>query len=79
MKFALIALLSAQAAAFAPSPSYVSRPSMALFGRVDTSGMVEAALAASKEFGPTSKEAQVAWDQVEEVDASDNTCVMCAF
>jgi len=73
MKLAVIALLFAQAMAFAPSRPLMARPAIALFGRVDSSEMIEAALAASKEFGPTSKEARVAWDQVEEMDASDNS------
>ena len=79
MKLAVIALLFAQAMAFAPSRPLMARPAIALFGRVDSSEMIEAALAASKEFGPTSKEARVAWDQVEEMDASDNRCVLRAY
>lgn len=40
--------------------------------RVDSSDAVKAALEASKKYGATSKEARVAWDIVEEMDASDN-------
>lgn len=36
------------------------------------SDAVEDALDASKKFGPTSKEARVAWDIVEEIRARDN-------
>merc|ERR1712008_656148 len=39
---------------------------------------IEAALAASKEHGPTSKEARVLWDIVEEMDASDNSAAFKA-
>jgi len=41
--------------------------------RIDSADAVTAALAASKEFGATSKEARVAWDIVEEMDAGDNS------
>ena len=44
--------------------------------RVDTTEAIQEAIqeamAASKKFGPTSKEARVAWEAVEEMDASDN-------
>ena len=40
--------------------------------RHDSSDEIKEALRISKEFGPTSKEARVAWDIVEEIDASDN-------
>jgi hypothetical protein len=40
--------------------------------RVDTSSLVEEALKVTATYGITSKEAQVAWDAVEEADASDN-------
>jgi hypothetical protein len=70
MKLSLIALLTGYASAFAPSP--MGKASTALFERVDSSAAVQAALEASKKYGPTSKEAAVAWDIVEELDASDN-------
>ena len=41
--------------------------------RPDTSEYVAAALEASKKFGATSKEAQIAWEIVEEMDSSDNS------
>ena len=41
--------------------------------RVDTSDAIQEAMAASKKFGPTSKEARLAWESVEEMDASDNS------
>lgn len=40
--------------------------------RPDTANLVEDALKISATFGLDSKEAAVAWDAVEEVDASDN-------
>jgi hypothetical protein len=40
--------------------------------RPDTANLVEEALKISATFGLDSKEAAVAWDAVEEVDASDN-------
>jgi len=40
--------------------------------RPDTSTRVEEALKITASFGIDSKEAQVAWDIVEEMDASDN-------
>ncbi|CAJ1934398.1 unnamed protein product [Cylindrotheca closterium] len=41
--------------------------------RVDTSELIEEALAASKKYGASSPEARLAWEVVEEIDASDNT------
>jgi len=69
MKLILIAALATSAAAFAPSQS--GRNSVAL--RAAGSAEIEAALAASKKYGATSKEARVLWDIVEEMDASDNS------
>lgn len=74
MKLFLIAALVSSTAAFSPVAPATGRHS-ALFSAVDSSDAVKAALAASKEFGPTSKEAALAWDIVEEMDASDNRCV----
>jgi len=50
----------------------VSSPSSVLKARPDSSEEIQEALRISKEFGPSSKEARVAWDIVEELDASDN-------
>jgi hypothetical protein len=65
-------------AAFAPalisSRCRSSPQSMALAASATTTA-IEAALAASKEHGPTSKEAMLAWETVEEMNASDNRCV----
>ena len=79
MKLFLITALLSSATGFTPAvPVAGRRQSMALFGSVDSSQAVKAALAATKEFGPTSKEAALAWDIVEEMDASDNRCV-CVY
>lgn len=42
-------------------------------GRPDTTHFVAAALEASKTYGATSKEAQIAWETVEEMSSSDNS------
>jgi len=51
----------------------VRQPSAAL--RPDSAAAVEEALRITASFGITSKEARVAWDIVEEMDASDNRYV----
>jgi pantoate kinase len=60
---------------FAPSAFGVVRTKALtqMWERPDASKLIEAAMAASKEFGATSKEARLAWEAVEEVDASDNS------
>mmetsp|Transcript_12044 Transcript_12044/g.25425 ORF Transcript_12044/g.25425 Transcript_12044/m.25425 type:complete len:202 (+) Transcript_12044:201-806(+) len=72
MKLISVAILASTASAFAPSTSHGGR-STALFGRVDSTGAIEAALEASKKFGAASPEAALAWEIVEELDASDNS------
>ena len=57
----------------------VSNPSSSV-RRPDASTAVEEALKITAAFGVESKEAKVAWDIVEEMDASDNRCVsVCVF
>jgi len=69
---ALVLAVAAAVDAFSPSPIGV-RKSLRLYNvRPDTSDYVAAALEASRNFGPTSKEARLAWEKVEEMDASDN-------
>jgi len=46
------------------------------FARTDSSKAVADALRISKEFGASSEEARVAWDIVEELDASDNSAAV---
>ena len=60
--------------AFQPGRPFSFRTSTRLpVTRVDASEAIQAALEASKKFGPTSSEARVAWDTVEEMNASDNS------
>lgn len=76
MKFSLVlsAILANSASAFAPHSNFgVVRSTQLFNSRIDSSDAVAAALAASKKFGATSSEARVAWDIVEEMDASDNS------
>lgn len=49
-----------------------SFPYVVMMVRPDSSQEIQEALRKSKEFGNDSKEARVAWDIVEEIDASDN-------
>lgn len=60
------------AAFLSTSQSTFHHPSVVMLARRDSSKEIEEALRISKEFGPSSKEARVAWDIVEEIDASDN-------
>lgn len=76
MKLAFsLSLLLVSAEAFAPA-TFGVRPQTQLFERPDSSTLVEKALAASKEFGPASVEARLAWEDVEEMDSSDNSAAM---
>jgi len=50
--------------------------SVQLRSRPDSSAAVAEALRVSKEFGSTSKEAQLAWETVEEMDAADTSPAM---
>lgn len=77
MKLSLAFLLfAASTEAFAPA-TFGVRSMTQLASRVDSTSLVDEALAASKKFGASSKEARLAWEAVEEVDSSDNRCV-CA-
>ena len=64
--------------------SVSNNPNNNMAVRPDASSAVEEALKITAAFGIGSKEAKVAWDTVEELDASDNRCVlvipkMCPF
>lgn len=64
---------STLASAFmAHQPSFVVSKTQLSAVHPDATAAIEAAVKASKNFGPTSPEARVAWDIVEEVSASDN-------
>ena len=41
--------------------------------RGDSAGAIATATEASRDFGATSKEARIAWETVEEINASDNS------
>ena len=41
--------------------------------RGDSAGAIATAMEASRDFGATSKEARIAWEIVEEINASDNS------
>lgn len=73
MKLSVTLLLATtSASAFvAHQPSFVSKTQLSVV-HPDASAAIEAAVQASKNFGPTSPEARVAWDVVEEISAADN-------
>lgn len=73
MKLYLSILFIQSAAAFAPAATtkaFVSQTALAM-SRPDASQAIKEAMAASKKYGATSKEAMIAWDIVEEMDSSD--------
>jgi hypothetical protein len=80
MKFSIATLLVVSASVaegFSPALFGIRSPTTTQLSatRVDSSALVKEALAASKKFGPASVEARLAWEAVEEVDASDNRYV----
>lgn len=81
----LVLIYALETMAFAPQRHAFSlRPTpvvgnSALYERPDASAAIAHALEMSKEFGPTSKEAALAWDIVEELDSSDNRFVFSAL
>jgi len=85
LSLALVSLMAAASSAFViPSTTSMRSARMQLAAsavRPDASAAIQAALEASKKYGPTSPEARVAWDAVEEMDASDNryVCFLPAF
>lgn len=73
---AAVAVAAPGVSAFAPSTVGIRSSSPAVIlqnARVDTSDAIQEAMEISKMFGPTSKEAALAWEAVEEMDASDNS------
>jgi hypothetical protein len=73
MRLTVCALLIASSQAFVGLMPFGLRKSTQLYTtRPDTSKEVQAALEASKKYGPTSKEARIAWEAVEEMDSADN-------
>ncbi|CAB9507090.1 expressed unknown protein [Seminavis robusta] len=76
MKLSLsLAFLAATAVhGFAPSTvGFRATTSLKSVDRPDASAAIEAAMAATKEFGATSTEARMAWETVEEMDAADTS------
>ncbi|KAL3817616.1 hypothetical protein ACHAXA_006505 [Cyclostephanos tholiformis] len=71
MKLLLVAALITSSAAFAPAP--IARRSVVSLLESASATAIEAALEASKTHGPTSKEARLLWEVVEEMNASDNS------
>jgi len=69
----LLVATSTASAFFAPFPAHFSR-FISLHGtsRPDATDAVKEAMAATEKYGPTSNEARVAWDIVEEMDSSDS-------
>ena len=72
MKISALLLLIGAAATSAFVPGTSLRASTSLAARADATSAIQEALEASKKYGATSPEARVAWDIVEEIDASDN-------
>jgi hypothetical protein len=74
--FAAVAAASS-ASAFMPASIQQKRSTAFVLSgtRVDSADLVKEALEISKKFGASSPEARLAWEAVEEVDASDNRYV----
>jgi hypothetical protein len=68
----LFLLQAVSCSAFVQQPSH-KKTSVILLNRIDSSNAVAEAMRITKEKGATSSEARVAWDIVEEMDASDNS------
>lgn len=62
----------ASSQAFMSNPLKRSSGTTLMASKDSDSSAVKEALEASRKFGPSSKEARVAWDIVEEIRASDN-------
>jgi hypothetical protein len=77
MKFTIASVfaLAATAQAFVPASHFSTTSSTTLFAevRVDSSELIQKAFAASKKYGPSSVEARLAWEAVEEVDSADSS------
>jgi len=76
MKLILASIILASTQAFAPNAvPFLSRQGVAfaLHSTLSSEEAIQDAMRLSKEKGATSSEARVAWDIVEEIDASDNS------
>ena len=56
-----------------PKAARATASTMILMAHPDSADLVKEAMKVTEEFGATSTEARLAWETVEEVDASDNT------
>lgn len=70
-----ILLIASEASAFSSPHHCTVVRQTACYGTVrpDASEAIEHALQVSKKYGPTSKEARLAWDTVEEMDSNDSS------
>lgn len=73
MKLLLLSTILSSAAAFAPQMGGGHIRTSLAAASADES--IQKALDASKKYGATSVEARLAWETVEEINASDNRCV----
>eukprot|EP00535_Pseudo-nitzschia_heimii_P001298 CAMPEP_0197179074 /NCGR_PEP_ID=MMETSP1423-20130617/4141_1 /TAXON_ID=476441 /ORGANISM="Pseudo-nitzschia heimii, Strain UNC1101" /LENGTH=400 /DNA_ID=CAMNT_0042628929 /DNA_START=132 /DNA_END=1337 /DNA_ORIENTATION=+ len=81
MKFSIAATAAVAAiAAVSPAAAFTAKlsprtsySSTRLAARVDSSELVQAAMKITEKYGKSSSEARLAWETVEEVDASDNS------
>lgn len=69
-----LSLINETYSAFIPTAKHACKCTspFLMMTRPDSSNEIKEALKKSEEFGPNSREAKVAWDIVEEIDASDN-------
>jgi len=75
MKLAAVLALAAfpSSLAFVVKTPSSSSPSALYNSRVDTSELIKKAMEATKKYGAASPEARLLWEDVEEMDASDNS------
>lgn len=73
MKFLVSSILLTSTVAFVPCTRLPRFGTSLGLERGDSSEAIAEAMEASRKFGPTSPQARVAWDIVEEINASDNS------
>eukprot|EP00980_Cylindrotheca_fusiformis_P007699 scaffold1624_cov105-Cylindrotheca_fusiformis.AAC.10 len=72
MKFTIFTIIAATTTAFTPSAVNMRNPTQ-LSATAAPPDFVEEAMEATRKYGPQSPEARLAWETVEEMDASDNS------
>merc|ERR1719148_335799 len=72
MKLVLASIILATAQAFAPN-AFRQNVAFGLYSTLTNDEAIQNAMQLSKDKGATSSEARVAWDIVEELNASDNS------